>query len=49
MISSVGNPGMFLVAEKDMVDFTEETEEDMSQYDKSIVAEMLEVRKPQPT
>lgn len=42
LISSVGNPGMFLVAEKDMVDFTEETEEDLSQYDKSIVAEMLE-------
>lgn len=30
VISSVGNPGMFLVPEKDVVDFIEETEDDLS-------------------
>lgn len=44
LISSVGNPGMFLVAEKDMVGFTEETEEDLSQFDTTTVNEMQEVR-----
>ncbi|KAL7541018.1 hypothetical protein ACHAXR_010562 [Thalassiosira sp. AJA248-18] len=45
LISSVGNPGMFMVAEEDVIDFTDETDEDLSQYDKSILEEMQEVRK----
>ena len=42
LVSSVGNPGMFLIAEEDMVDFSEEIEEDESQYDKSTLEELQE-------
>jgi len=42
LISSVGNPGMFMLDEKDMMDFTEETDEDLSQYDKSTLDELHE-------
>jgi len=42
LISSVGNPGMFVVNEKEIVDFTEDTDEDLTQYDKSIVNELHE-------
>lgn len=42
LISSVGNPGMFMVAEKDIVEFTEETDEDLSQYEQSTLEELHE-------
>jgi len=40
LVSSVGNPGMFMVHETEMVDFTKEMDEDLSQYDKSLVDEL---------
>lgn len=43
IISSVGNEGMFLVPEKDMVDFAEETDEDLSQYDKALLGDLHDV------
>jgi hypothetical protein len=44
LISPVGNEGMFLVAETDIIDFTEEVDEDLSQFDKSIVDALHDVR-----
>ena len=44
LVSSVGNEGMFMVSEKDVVEFSEETEEDLSQYDKSTLEDLYEVR-----
>lgn len=43
LIVSVGNPGMFLVADKNIVDFAEETQDDITQYDKETVEGMQEV------
>lgn len=44
LISSVGNEGMFMVAEKDIIDFTDETDEDISQFDKSTMDALHDVR-----
>ena len=44
LISSVGNEGMFMVNDKDVVDFSEETDEDLSQYDKSTLEDLHDVR-----
>ena len=43
LISSVGNSGMYLVPNKDMIDFVEETDEDLSQFDQSVVEDLQEV------
>jgi len=40
LIASVGNPAMYMVAEKDLVDFAEETKEDLSMFDKATLDEM---------
>ena len=42
VISSVGNPGMFLVPKGDVVDFTEETEDDISALDTDISTSLRE-------
>lgn len=42
LISSVGNPSLFMVNEKDMVEFTKERNEDLSKYDKSTLDELHE-------
>lgn len=42
LISSVGNPGMFMVAEKDIAEFTQERDEDLSQYEQSVLEELHE-------
>merc|ERR1712216_637475 len=42
LVTSVGNSGMFLVNDKEIVEFTEEIEEDLSQYEESIIAELQE-------
>ena len=47
LISSVGNPSLFMVNEKDIIEFTEETNENLSKYDKFILDELHKVRKPQ--
>lgn len=43
LISSVGNEGMFMVAKTDIIDFTDEVDEDLSQYDKSIMDDLHDV------
>lgn len=40
LISSVGNPSLFMVNEKDIIEFTEETNENLSKYDKFILDEL---------
>lgn len=42
VISSVGNPGMFVVPESNVVDFIEETEDDLSGYDAEIATSLRE-------
>jgi len=42
VISSVGNPGMFLVPEKDVVEFVEEIEDDLSGFDDEVVTSLRE-------
>ncbi len=42
VISSVGNPGMFLVPEKDVVDFVEETEDDLSVFNAEVATSLRE-------
>lgn len=42
VISSVGNPGMFLVPKSDVVDFIEETEDDLSGFDAEIITSLRE-------
>ena len=44
LISIISNPSMFMVDEKDVVDFTEESYEDPLQYDKSTLDGLHEVR-----
>ena len=46
LISSVGNEGMFMVADKDIIEFTEEVDEDLSKYDKSTVDDLHDVSGP---
>ena len=47
IVRSVGNPAMFLISEADVLDFTEETEDDLTKYDASIIEELHEVRAAQ--
>ena len=44
LISSVGNEGMFMVSDNDVIDFSEETGDDLTQYDKSTLEDLHEVR-----
>jgi hypothetical protein len=46
LISSVGNEGMFMLAEKDIIDFTEEVDEDLSQFDASTLEDLHDVSYP---
>ena len=43
IVSSVGNEAMFLVSDKDMVDFIEEIDEDLSKYDKATLEDLHDV------
>jgi len=42
LVSSVGSADMYLVAEKDMIGFTDDTDEDLSQYEKATLIELHE-------
>lgn len=42
VISSVGNPGMFLIPKGDMVEFTEDTEDDLSGLNAEVVTSLRE-------